>query len=236
MPPVPSRRASPNRVLARLSADDFGALEPHLQSVALPLRKQLETPNKKISHVYFVESGFASVVANGVADRSIEVGIVGREGVTGLAVIMGADRSPHETYMQAAGNGQSIAAATLREAMEQSASLRRALLQYGHAFNVQTAYTAMANGRSKVDQRLARWLLMAHDRIDGDDLPLTHEFLALMLAVRRPGVTEALDVLEKDGFIRRRRAIISVVDRGGLEERSNGAYGVPEAEFQRLFG
>jgi CRP-like cAMP-binding protein len=236
MPQVPSRRASPNRILARLSADDFGALEPHLQAVPLPLRKQLETRNRKISHLYFVESGFASVVANGVANRSIEVGIVGREGVTGLAVIMGADRSPLETYMQIAGDGKSIAVAKFRQAMDQSASLRRAMLQYGHAFVVQTAYTAMANGRSRIDERLARWLLMAHDRVGGDELPLTHEFLALMLAVRRPGVTEALNVLENDGFIRRRRGIISVVDRGGLEERSNGAYGVPEAEFQRLFG
>ena len=119
MPQVPSRRASPNRILSRLSADDFGALEPHLQAVPLPLRRQLEMRNKKISHVYFIENGFASVVANGHADHSIEVGIVGREGVTGLAVIMGADRSPHETYMQVAGSGQCITAAKLRQAMDQ---------------------------------------------------------------------------------------------------------------------
>jgi CRP-like cAMP-binding protein len=94
----------------------------------------------------------------------------------------------------------------------------------------------MANGRSKVEERLARWLVMAHDRLDGDELPLTHEFLAIMLGVRRPGVTVALNLLEKDGLIDANRGVISIIDRKGLEEKSNGAYGVPEAEFRRLFG
>jgi CRP-like cAMP-binding protein len=110
------------------------------------------------------------------------------------------------------------------------------MLRYGHAFVVQTGHTAMANGRSKVEERLARWLVMAHDRLDGDELPLTHEFLAIMLGVRRPGVTVALNLLEKDGLIDANRGVISIIDRKGLEEKSNGAYGVPEAEFRRLFG
>lgn len=155
---------------------------------------------------------------------------------TGLAVIMATGRSPLETYMQLGGGGQRLAAAKLRDGMEASVTLRRALLNYGHAFYVQTAHTALANGRSKLEDRLSRWLLMAHDRIDGDALTLTHELLAIMLGVRRPGVTIALNLLEARGFIRTHRGVISIVDRKGLEENANGANGAPEAEFQRLFG
>ena len=236
MPENRSRNTSRNLILAALSRGDFGLLESHLEGVDLPVRKQLEAPNKRIDRVYFIEHGFASVVANGSGHRGIEVGLIGREGMTGLAVIMGTDRSPHETFIQAAGNGQGMAAAKLRQGMEQSATLHRSMLRYGHAFVVQTGHTAMANGRSKVEERLARWLLMAHDRLDGDELPLTHEFLAIMLGVRRPGVTVALNLLEKDGLIDANRGVISIIDRKGLEEKSNGAYGVPEAEFRRLFG
>jgi CRP-like cAMP-binding protein len=231
----PAHRASPNRILSRLSRADFALLAPHLEAIDLPLRKQLESPNKRIDRIYFIERGIASVVANGSGGRSIEVGLIGREGMTGLAVVMGADRTPQETFMQLAGAGQHMTAAKLRQGMEQSASLHRSFLQYGHAFVVQTAHTAMANGRSGIEQRLARWLLMAHDRVDGDELHLTHEFLAQMLGVRRPGVTVALSLLEKAAFIRAKRGVISILDRTGLERSADGAYGAPEAEFHRLF-
>jgi CRP-like cAMP-binding protein len=219
-----------------MSRRELRLLEPHLEAVDLPVRKQLESRNKRIEHVYFIERGFASVVANGGGHQGIEVGIIGREGMTGLAVIMGTDRSPHETYMQMAGNGQRITATNLRKAMDRSAALHRSFLRYGHAFIVQTAQTAVANGRSKIEDRLARWLLMAQDRMDDEALPLTHEFLSFMLGVRRPGVTVALKVLEKESLIRRGRGGISIIDRKGLREKSNGAYGAPEAEFHRLFG
>jgi CRP-like cAMP-binding protein len=228
--------ASANRILSRLSAVDLDLLVPHLQLVDLPLRFPIEHRNRQIDYVYFIESGFASVVVNGSGDRNIEVGLIGREGMTGLAVVMAAETTPHETFIQSAGAGQRIAASRLREAIEQSASLRHILLRYGHAFFVQTAHTAMANGRSKIEERLARWLLMAHDRVDGDQLSLTHEFLAMMLGVRRPGVTLALNLLERNGLIQTERGIISITDRQGLEEHSNGAYATPEAEFNRLFG
>ena len=121
-------------------------------------------------------------------------------------------------------------------ALKQSPTLHGLLLQFAHAFIVQAAYTALANARSKLEERLARWLLMAHDRADGDEIPLTHEFLALMLGVRRPGVTLALSILVRQGLMRTSRSFIFITDRRGLEKSSNDAYGVPEAEFQRLFG
>jgi CRP-like cAMP-binding protein len=233
MPEAPAMQ-SPNRLLSRLSPEDLGVLWPHLEAVELPVRKQLESRNTAIETIYFIEHGFASVVANGTG-RSIEVGLIGREGMTGLAIIMGSDRSPHETFMQVGGDGQRISAGKLRQLTEENPILHRSLLRYGYAFVIQTAQTALANGRSKVEERLARWLLMANDRLDGDRVPLTHEFLSVMLGVRRPGVTLALSMLEKDGLIQAKRGTIVIVDRTRLRKISKGAYGAAEAEFNRLF-
>ena len=236
MPETPQFGKSSNRLLSRLSREDFGLLAPHLEATNLPLRHRLEIRNRRIEYVYFLESGFASVVANGSKDRSIEVGLIGREGMTGLAVLMGTDRTPYDTYIQLGGRGWRVKVDDFSRAIKQNPTLHGLLLQFGHAFVVQAAYTALANARSKLEERLARWLLMAHDRADGDQIPLTHEFLALMLGVRRPGVTLALSFLVKQGLIGTSRGFISITDRRGLEKSSNGAYGEPEAEFQRLFG
>jgi CRP-like cAMP-binding protein len=233
---MPDQGSITNRLLLSLSPDEFELLDSHLEAIELPLRRQMETRNKRIDHVYFLEQGFASVVADGSGQRSIEVGIIGREGMTGLAIIMGTDRTPYDTYMQLAGHGHRMTVGRLRQGIEQSTSLHTSLLRCAHAFNVQTAHTAVANGRNKIEQRLARWLLMAQDRGDGDELRITHEFLSMMLGVRRPGVTIALNLLEARGLIQAKRGNIHIVDRGGLVESSNGAYGVPEAEFRRLFG
>jgi CRP-like cAMP-binding protein len=230
MPQRPSRSTSPNQILSCLSREDFGLLRPHLQSVDLPVRKQLESCNKRIEHAYFPERGFASVVANGSGSRPIEVGIIGREGMTGLAVVLGNDRSPHETYIQAAGDGQRISAASLRHVIGRSATLHRSMLRYAHRYLIQTAQTALANGRSKLEERLARWLLMADDRIDGDALPLTQEFLAMMIGVRRAGVTVAIQELQLGGLIAAKRGMITILDRRALQECSNGTYAPPNDE------
>jgi len=213
-----------NRILSRLSRQDFALLESHLEAVDLPVRKSLEAPKKLIEQVYFIESGFASVVANGTSKPGIEVGIIGREGMTGLAIVLGSDRAQHATYVQVAGKGLRISATRLRAADERSITLHRSMLRFAHAFLAQTTTTALANGRSKTEERLARWLLMADDRIDDDELPLTHEFLGLMLGTHRPGVTIALQALENAGLIAHRRRRITILDRKSLEKRSNGTY------------
>ena len=118
--------------------------------------------------------------------------------------------------------------------MAKSESLRRRLLRYVHAFTIQMSQTALANSKMRVDARLARWLLMAHDRVDRNDIELTHEFLALMLGVRRAGVTEALQDLESRGLIRAVRGKLTILRRKDLEVVANGSYGVPEAEYERL--
>ena len=189
MPNSISRDSISNHVLKRLSADDFALLEPHLRAVDLPVRKMLEVRDKKIDTVYFMESGMASVVANGSDKPSIEVGIIGREGMSGLSVVLGADRPPNETFIQIAGKGLWLKAAELRKAIQKSPSLHRSMLRFAHEFLAQTTETALANGRSKIEERLSRWLLMADDRVDGNELPLTHEFLSMMLGVQRSGVS-----------------------------------------------
>jgi CRP-like cAMP-binding protein len=227
---------SSNHLLASLATGDFALLEPHLKSVPLKLRKGIEKPNRRIEEIYFPESGFVSVVAVQSKETQVEVGLIGREGMTGLPVVLGDDRTPHSTYVQAAGEGQCIPALELASALGASRSLRDLLLKYVQAFGVQTAQTAICNAQSRLDQRLARWLLMAHDRLGTNLLPLTHEFLSLMLGVRRAGVTEALQALKTRALIAVGRGQTTVRDRKGLERIAGGAYGIPEAEYRRLLG
>jgi CRP-like cAMP-binding protein len=224
MPESPSRGRTSNHILARLSREDFALLEPHLEAVNLPLRKPLEGRRRRVDQVYFIESGFASVVANGTNKPSIEVGIIGREGMTGLSVVLGIGKAQHETYIQAPGTALRMAADQLREADGRCIAFHRSMLRYAHAFLAQATATALANGRSKLEERLARWLLMADDRLDDDELSLTHEFLGLMLGTHRPGVTVALQALEKAGLITTRRSKITIVNRRALEKSSNGTY------------
>lgn len=231
------RNARRNRVLNAMSNADLALLEPHLEAVPLEFRQRLQSSNRSIRNLYFPESGLASVVAvGGGEDRQAEVAVVGREGMTGVPLVLGTDRSPCDIFIQVAGNGHCIAGPRLREAIGQSGSLLRLLLRYAHAFIIQANYTALANARGSIGERLARWLLMARDRLDSDEMSLTHEFLALMLGVRRAGVTEALHIFADKGLIETSRGSVTIIDRDGLEECANGLYGVPEAEYERLFG
>ena len=224
------KKSSPtgNRILSRLSRGDLALLKPYLEPIELPAFKQLEAANNRIDTVYFTDHGFASVVADGPGRRDIEVGIIGREGMTGLAVVLGRDRARHTTYIQVAGAGQRISANNLRQAIAQSVSLHQSLLQCAHAFLIQIAETALANGRSRNEERLARWLLMADDRIDGGELPLTHKLLAIMLGVYRPAVSVAVQALESEGLIKAGRRVITILDRKGLVKASRGAYVPPD--------
>lgn len=225
-----------NFVLSCLPAADLNVVRRHLEPVDLPARTQLERANQKIKYVHFLDSGIASVVAIGPEGGCIEVGMIGKEGMTGLAVALGAKQSAHETFMQTPGYGYALSAEDLIGLMTDSPELRRCLLLYAHVFSVQAAQSCLANGRGKLEERLARWLLMAQDRIGSEQLDLTHEFLSYMLGVRRPGVSTALKLLESQALIQRARGRIHILDREGLKVVSNGFYGVAEAELKRLFG
>jgi CRP-like cAMP-binding protein len=223
-----------NHLLRALSPNDLDRLQPHLEPVALPLREVLVEPNTPISYVYFVEQGICSVVAVAKSNKQIEVANIGREGMAGFSVIQDLDRSIHRTFVQVAGSALRMKAEDLQEAMEASPTLRKLLNLYVHTVWVQTAHTALANGRFTINERLARWLLMSHDRLDNDDVPLTHEFLALMLGVRRAGVTTGLHILEGERIIKASRGHIRVLDRSKLEEKAGDSYGTPEAEYRRV--
>lgn len=229
-----SRAEVRNRLLNKMSAEDWSLLAPHLELITLKERQVVEVPNKPITHVYFVETGVVSVVAVNEEDHRIEVGVIGKEGMTGVPLILGDDRAQHSAYMQIGGNGRRMPAGTFLEVLNQSASLRTLMMKSAHAFMIQTAHTALANGRAKLEERLARWLLMAHDRLNTDSVPLTHEFLAVMLGVRRAGVTVALHSFERRGLIATRRGQLTLVNRKGIEQVAGSFYGIPEAELKRL--
>jgi len=160
--------------------------------------------------------------------------LVGSEGMAGLPVVHGIDHSPHGYLVQAAGQALKITAQKLRTAMRHSPALHARLLRYAHARVVQTAQTAYANAGFGIEARLARWVLMTDDRVEGEDLPLTHEFLSMMLGVRRAGVTLAIQALEASKLIRAKRGSLTVLDRAGLEALARDAYGVAEAEYARV--
>ena len=157
---VPSR----NRLLGAMSATDRTSLQARLEPVTLDLRMVLEAVGQPISHVYFVETGMVSIVAQSPYDRRIEVGLAGHEGMTGVPVILGDDRSSRESMVQGVGTGWRLPADDLRKLMETRPKLRRVLLRYAHAFMEQTSQTALSNGRANLEERLSRWLLMAQDR------------------------------------------------------------------------
>lgn len=225
-----------NRILANLTPGDLALLEPHLESVELTMRQKLETPNKPIPFVYFVEHGIVSVVAVGPRRQSIEVGLIGLEGYTGWPVVVGGDRTPLDTFVQVSGSARRIASAHLRRAMGSSPTMQSVLHKHIQAFISQISQTALANGLAKIEERLARWLLMAQDRMQSNELVVTHEFLSMMLAVRRPGVTVALSLLQSRGVLNVKRDIIFIIDRPGLEKIAAKFYGVAEGEAERLFG
>jgi len=205
-------------------------LQPHLEPVSLGLRQWVIETQQPIQHVYFPEHGIVSVLADTSQGR-IEVGLIGPEGMAGVPVVLGIDHSPHGYMVQAEGEALRIPAQDLRTALRHSPSLNSAFLRYAHALMVQTAETAYANAGFTIEARLARWILMTDDRLAREDLPLTHDFLSIMLGVRRPGVTIAVQNLESNRLIRAKRGGITVLDRTGLVELAESAYGVSEAEY-----
>jgi CRP-like cAMP-binding protein len=223
-----------NRLLAALDPPDLARLKPHLEPVHLPVGTVLLRPDEPIEHVVFLDSGLSSDVAMAESDRPVECGLAGCEGLVGLPIVLGTDRGIHESVMQVGGRGHRIAAAELRRAMEESASLRNLLLRFAHVFTAQSAQSAACNARHAIDRRLARWLLLAHDRMSDDKVPLTHEYLALMLGVRRAGVTVALHELEGEKLIRAGRGMITVTDRPRLEARSCSCYRIVQREAERV--
>lgn len=225
-----------NLLLENLSVEDWRRIEPLLAPAQLAHRQEIENANLPIEYAYFPTSGIVSIVAKTSDGQQIEVGLVGREGMTGLAIVMSNHRSPNDAVVQVAGNAQRMLGDELRAVLSESESFRQLTQRFAQVLMTQVAQTALANGRAKIEERLARWLLMAQDRLDEGSLQMTHELIALVLGVRRPGVTDAINDLEGKGLIRSGRATVTVVNRKGLEAAAGALYGVPEAEYKRLIG
>ncbi len=223
-----------NRLLALLAPSDYELLRPHLEPVQLPYRKSLYEANKPIRFLYFLETGVGSLVSTMRNGAASEVGTIGNEGVVGLPVLFGDKQAPTTVYVQVPGHGLRIRSASFSEAAQRSSTLRITMLHYAHAFFNQVTQSAACNHHHSLEQRCCRWLLMTYDRMYTPEFLLTHEFLAMMLGVRRAGVTIAAGALQRAGLIRYSRGRITILDVAGLKKRSCECYEITKKEFDRL--
>ena len=231
----PNSGRTTNLLLAALSDDDLALLMPHATQVPLAREQVLVVPHQPIEHVYFPEGGIASIVSDMTGSGRTEAGIFGRDGVSATGLLLGTDRSPHETFMQVGGStALRIDSDRYLAAIRQSESLRMTLLRYIQTSLVQSAQSTATNATHRIESRLARWLLMCHDRIDGDEIALTHEFMGMMISADRSNVTVTLHILEGAGLITSKRGRVIIRNREKLEEIAGDSYGVPEAEYRRL--
>jgi CRP-like cAMP-binding protein len=224
-----------NHILCSLPATQYQRLLPQLEPVELPLGKILYEPYEPIQHVYFPNEGVISVVSMLESGVSIEVGVVGSEGMLGIPVVLGTmDEANRRSLVQIAGRGLRMRAETLRQEFKRGGRLHDLLLRYTHAFITQISQTAACNRIHHIDERLARWLLACRDRVRSDRLNLTQEFIAEMLGTRRAGVTVAAGRLQEQGVISYSRGKILILNRRRLEDFSCECYRIVRREFDRL--
>jgi len=218
------------------------ALAPHLELEDLAAGQILYQPGVPIEFVYFPETAVASMIRRMADGAGVEVGTIGREGVVGGAVALGATVMPTECLLQVGGKVQRLPVPALRDALANTStsddgpSLLGLMLLYSQALFEQCAQTAACNRLHALEQRCARWLLMIHDRVEGDELHLTQEFLSYMLGVRRGGVTEACGTLMRAGLIRYRHGHITIVDREGMEAATCECFQVSIDAYEQLLG
>jgi CRP-like cAMP-binding protein len=223
-----------NQLLAALSEQEYSHTYPSLKLVSMPLGTVLYESGDVLSHVYFPTDCIVSllyVLENGA---SAEISVVGNEGLIGIAVFMGGETTPNRAIVQSAGHAYSLPASLLKEVFHRSGEMQRLLLRYTQALITQMAQTAVCNRHHSVDQQLCRWLLLSLDRIEGNELTMTHELIANMLGVRREGVSEAAGKLQDLGAIRYGRGKVTVLDRDKLEALSCECYAVVRKETDRL--
>lgn len=217
-----------NQLLAALSRQDFALLKPHLIHVDLVRLQVLIEPDEEIQYCWFIETGIVSIVAGTVRGDQTEVGLVGWDGMVDVAVLHTLNQSRLRVFVQSPGQAYRIPAAAVQDALQRSETLRGILLRYAHSLLVQVSSTTLANASCTVEERLARWLLMYHDRLPGDELLMTHEVLALMLNVRRAGITLTLKALQIAKLLTCRRGVIMITNRPGLERIAGEGYGPAE--------
>lgn len=219
-----------------MSEHAWRLIAPLLEPIALPRDFLISASDERVDYVYFPDSGIGSVTLNTDIGLTAEAGLFGREGFSPTVAAVGGSISMHDIVMQSPGEGHRIDRETLSSVLDEDRQFERMLLRYSHVFATQISYTALANAGNRIDVRLARWLLMCHDRAEGNEFHLTHGYIAIMLAVRRSSVTVALHELEGKHFIRSERNHIIIKDRAGLQAYAGDAYGGPEKEYRMLLG
>lgn len=228
------RQPTGNRVLDALPQEDFARLAPHLQSIDPERGQILHESDVPIEHVYFPTSGIISLVTQMNSGASVEIGLVGSEGMAGLSVVLGAERSRHQAMEQIPGNRLRLPTEVVRAEFKRGGALQGLLLGYTQVLLTQLGMVASCNRLHHMEERLARWLLMSADRSGSDELPLTHEFISMMLGVRRAGVTEVALALQNDRLIDYTRGHITIIDREGLEDLACECYRLIKSEFDGL--
>lgn len=228
---IPSYR---NRILASLPKSELALLAPHLSPITLAQTQTLLDAGQKAEYAYFLESGLASVVTTMQSGSSVEVGVVGMEGVIGLPVLLGTESLPNRTFIQIPGAGLRIKACHLQEAFERPGKLRQKLQRFLQAHLVQASQTAACNRLHEIAERLSRWLLMCQDRTESDDLQITHQSLADMLGTPRSTVTLAARMLQKAGLVDYSRGHMKIQNRKGLEDAACECYRTIRNECDRL--
>ena len=219
-----------NRLLATLPKNEYQRLLPQLEHVAMPFAEVLYEPGASIRHIYFPNNSIISLLAEVAGNASLEVGIVGNEGMAGISVFMGVNTSRNRAVVQSAGTALRMKAAALRKETNHVGSLHRLLHRYSHSLLTQACQSAACNRFHRVNARLARWLLMTHDRVGADEFRVTQAFMSNMLGVRREGVTGAAGILQRDELISYSRGQVKILNRAGLEAVSCECYRIIEDE------
>lgn len=223
-----------NWILETLPADVRARLEPHLDPVSLGLGEVIYEAHEPLSHVYFPTTAIVSLLYSMENGRTAEMGVVGCDGVVGIAVFMGGDTTPNRAIVTSSGHALRLELKEFRQEFRRVGELHRLLLLYTQALLTQMSQTAVCNQLHSVEQQLCRWLLLSHDRLESDELEMTQELISDMLGVRREGVSVAAHRLQDAGLIRYKRGHITIVDRIGLESRVCECYRVVRAECDRL--
>ncbi|MCO6403350.1 helix-turn-helix domain-containing protein [Aurantimonas endophytica] len=225
-----------NTLLRSLPEEDFRMIAEHLERVEFAQRDVLFRPNEPVEYIVFPESGIFSLVIHPSDERGIEAGLFGRDGMSDGWIGAGIDSVPLECFVQVAGTGLRMKSSDLGRLAEERPAVCRMMFRWVHMLGLQTAQTVLANGSYNVEERLARWLLMCQDRLGRNDIHLTHDFLSVMLAVRRSSVTLAIHLLEGSRLISAKRGNITILDREALIGIAHGCYGPAEAEYERYIG
>ncbi|MBD1925377.1 Crp/Fnr family transcriptional regulator [Trichocoleus sp. FACHB-90] len=225
-----------NRLLAALPKAEYQRLVPYLESVPLPLKQVLYKRGESIEYVYFPHRAIVSLIATTEEGSNVEVGIVGNDGVTGMPDLLGDNIATITAIVQREDSGMRMEASLLKTEFGQGGVLQSLLLRYTQVLYALASQNAACNRLHQIDEKLARWLLLVSDSVESNELQLTQEFMAQMLSVRRPGVTEAASRLQQAGLIRYHRGRISILNRQKLEAASCSCYGIIKSQYARLLG